>query len=84
MRKTTVLLAGAALLLLAGTAGATNFGGIAAGLSPSSSSEIELAGCKGRGPFCPFGRHWVCPKWHTCICAPCGAYKLPGGKWRSG
>ena len=84
MRMTGLLLAGAAILLLAGTAGATTLSGAATGLAPLASSEIELASCKGTGPFCPFGRRWVCPKWHNCWCAPCGAYKMPGGKWRSG
>jgi hypothetical protein len=84
MRMTGLLLAGAAMLLLAGTAGATTLSGAATGLAPLNFSEFELAGCKGTGPFCPFGRHWVCPKWHGCICAACGAYKMPGGKWRSG
>ncbi len=71
------------MLLLAGAAGATTLSGAPAGLAPTGSSEIELAGCKGTGPFCPFGRHWVCPKWHNCLCAACGAYKQ-NGKWRSG
>jgi hypothetical protein len=80
MGKTAFLLAGAAMLLLAGTAGAT----VPVAPGPTVASPIELAGCKGTGPFCPFGRHWICPKWHSCWCAPCGAYKLPGGKYRSG
>ena len=83
MRMTGILLAGAAMLLLAGTAGATTLSGPATGLAPLDLSQIELAGCKGPG-LCPFGRQMICPKWHSCWCAPCGAYKRPGGKWRSG
>jgi hypothetical protein len=79
MGKTAFLLAGAAMLLLAGAAGAT----VPIAPSPTASSAIELASCKGNGVFCPFGRHWVCPKWHSCLCAACGAYKQ-NGKWKSG
>jgi hypothetical protein len=40
------------MLLFAGTAGAT----VPVAPAPTVSSAIELAGCKGTGPFCPFGR----------------------------
>ena len=87
MRNFAISLSGAAALLLAGTlaftAHATPLTGAATGLAPMQSS-VELAGCKAKGLFCPFGRQWMCPPGHACWCGPCGAYKLKGGKWRSG
>jgi hypothetical protein len=39
---------------------------------PAPSSPVEPAACRGPGPNCPPGRHWVCgPYGHRCWCAPC-------------
>jgi hypothetical protein len=84
MRNLVLSLLGVAALLAAGTlAHATTLSGAGLGVAPAQSS-VELAGCKGPGLFCPFGRQWMCPPGHACWCGPCGAYKLKGGKWRSG
>lgn len=45
-----------------------NFGGLA----QMTVSPLEPAACRGPGPRCPPGRHWVCgPYGHRCWCAPC-------------
>jgi hypothetical protein len=84
MRKTATALMGVAVLMLAGLlAWSVQATPLTGGLAPvqKSSSVIE-AGCKGPGLFCPWGRHWICPPYRTCWCAPCGAYKRPGGRYR--
>ena len=41
-------------------------------LDTQASQPIHPAACRGRGPFCPPGRHRVCgPYGHRCWCAPC-------------
>ena len=84
MGKSAIAVAGTAFLMLpAWNAQATPLTGAATITAPAPNhSAIEEVGCKGKGLFCPWGRHWICPPYRTCWCAPCGAYKRPGGKYR--
>jgi len=76
MRHLTIALAMGGLLGLAAAfalpAQATTPGSIGGLRLPAASSPVEPAACRGPGPHCPPGMHWVCgPYGHRCWCAPC-------------
>jgi len=56
--------------LLTVTADAQGWKRGAAALADQNFTPIEQAACRGWGPHCPPGRHWVCRP-GGCWCAPC-------------
>jgi hypothetical protein len=59
---------GGAIAWQANAAGAA--GAMPAGTPARVEKPIEPAACRGGGPHCPPGYHWVCGP-NRCWCAPC-------------
>ena len=70
MRKTTMILAAAAAMLIAGSLASQAQTSRGAAALKNFTPSVTLAACGGAGRFCPPGRTRVCRNGH-CWCAPC-------------
>ncbi len=81
MHKSILAITIAAAILLAGSlawkAEAAPGGGMGVLFAARDFSPVVTVACGGPGPFCGWGRSYVCNA-KKCWCAPCGRYKWHG------